>query len=86
MNTYQRTGKWSVKPQGGTGFKIEEFNGNANEDSDNQKLISAAPYMLEAIQYYVSVLDEVRTKSWREHPDHVDKKMLEALNKAIINN
>ena len=49
----------------------------------NADLISAAPDLLEAIQYYFQVLEEVRGKDWDESPDHVLSKMINAVNKAL---
>lgn len=45
-------------------------------------LISAAPDLLDAIQYYFAVLDEARP-GWRNSPDHVLQKMIHAVNKAV---
>lgn len=33
-----------------------------------------------AIEYYLDVLDEARGENWREKPDHVGKKFLDAAN------
>ena len=49
----------------------------------NAKLIAAAPDLLEALEYYFEVLEEVRGKDWAERPDHVLAKMLKAYKKAI---
>ena len=32
----------------------------------------------EAVQYIISVWDETRGKSWREKPNHVEQKFLDA--------
>ena len=48
----------------------------------NAKLIAAAPDLLDAIRYYIDVLDEVRGNTWREHPDHVTSKFLSVYKKA----
>jgi hypothetical protein len=45
-------------------------------------LISAAPDLLDAIQYYFEVLEEVRGKDWDSKPDHVLSKMIAAVKKA----
>lgn len=36
-----------------------------------------------AIQYYFSVLDEVTGKTWRDRPDHVQGRMLSAMNPIL---
>lgn len=56
----------------------EEF----QEQMANAKLISAAPDLLNAIQYYFDVLKEVRGENFDKNPDHVLSKMLNAVNKA----
>jgi len=48
----------------------------------NAQLISAAPDLLNAIQYYLDVLEEVRGKEFSKNSDHVLKKMLYAVAKA----
>lgn len=45
-------------------------------------LIAAAPDLLDAIQYYFDVLEEVRGEDWAQKPDHVLSKMIAAVNKA----
>ena len=55
---------------------------NKREAEANAKLIAAAPELLEAIQYYFDVLEEVRGETWADKPDHVLKKFLEAVKKA----
>jgi hypothetical protein len=52
------------------------------EGVDNAKLITAAPKLAEAIQYYFDVLDEVRGEDWDKRPDHVLQKMLAAMSEA----
>lgn len=52
------------------------------ENLANAKLIAAAPDLLEALEYYFDVLEEVRGKDWKEKPDHVMAKMLNAVSKA----
>ena len=90
------SGEWysHIKPQENKAYigakakyYVAEIIGNDRDISEveaNAALIAAAPKMYEAIQYYLSVLDEVRSKSWRENPDHVGKKMLEAIEKAEL--
>ena len=46
------------------------------------RLIAAAPDLLEAIQYYFSVLEEATGKDWYKRPDHVLQKMLKAVQKV----
>lgn len=46
------------------------------------KAEAARKELAESIEYYFSVLDEVRGGEWREKPDHVLAKMLAALAKA----
>jgi len=55
---------------------------NDDEVLSNAKLISAAPDLLEAIQYYFDVLEEVRGKDFALKPDHVLSKMINAVKKA----
>lgn len=43
---------------------------------------NAAPEMYEAIQYYFSVIGEVRGADWDKKPDHVLSKMINAISKA----
>ena len=45
---------------------------------------SNAPELLEAIQYYFDVLEEVRGDDWNKKPDHVLSKMINAINKATL--
>ena len=48
----------------------------------------------EAVKYFITVLDEVTGKTWRDKPDHVQQKMLEVeaeqsntvTTKAVIRN
>lgn len=84
-------GKWEVVVQNETGSLITGMNGNetictvwgnVDEFEANAQLIEAAPDLLEAIQYYFDVLEEVRGKNWNEKPDHVLSKMLNAVKKA----
>lgn len=49
---------------------------------EQAKLIAAAPDLLNAIQYYFDVLSEVNGENWARKPDHVLKKMLDAVKKA----
>lgn len=56
-----------------------------SEQEANAKLISAAPDLFEAIQYYFQVLEEVRGKDFLSNPDHVLSKMLNAMKKATDN-
>ena len=49
---------------------------------DDANLIAAAPDLLNAIKYYFDILEEVRGKDWKDKPDHVLKKMLDAVSKA----
>lgn len=48
---------------------------------DITKLISAAPELFEAAKYLVDVWDEVQG-NWRNKPDHVQQKFLNAIKKA----
>lgn len=60
------------------GHLIAESIGNISD----AMLISAAPDLLDAINYYFAVLDEVNGKTWKNKPDHVTEKMLSAVKKA----
>ena len=72
----------------GQAFVIDNYHAIsfiAKEDVEanaNAKLISAAPELLEALQYYFDVLKEARGKEWDTKPDHVLFKMLSAYKKA----
>jgi hypothetical protein len=48
--------------------------------SDIDHLTTEVTRLREAIQYYFDVLDEVRGESWKDKPDHVLKKMIDAMN------
>ncbi len=63
-------------------IKIAHIIGHPDEREANAKLIAAAPQLLEAVQYLVSVWDEVQG-NWRESPDHVQQMFLKAINKAL---
>ena len=56
---------------------------NEKEGDANAKLIAAAPQLLEAILYYFDVLEEVRGKDFKDKPDHVLSKMINAVNNAL---
>ena len=91
-------GTWKVSPKCGgvvvvdsvptnrdTAESIEYYGSTLIAEScspADAKLIAAAPDLLATIKYYFAVLDEARGKEWREKPDHVAKKMLDAVNKA----
>lgn len=53
-----------------------------NDGSGNAALIAAAPELLDAIKYYFDVLAEAQGAEWNKHPDHVLKKMINAVKKA----
>ena len=71
---------------GATGEEaVKYYGGNLICESvsiENAKLITAAPDLLEAIQYYFDVLEEVRGKDFALKPDHVLSKMINAVKKA----
>lgn len=50
---------------------------------EDAKLIAAAPELLEALLYYFDVLEEVRGKDFKDKPDHVLSKMINAVNNAL---
>ena len=58
----------------------------AKEYSDlhNAELKAESDKLREAIQYYFDVLEEVMGADWKEKPDHVLAKMLNAMGKAEI--
>jgi hypothetical protein len=63
-------------------YDAGDWHGIQDEAMGNAYLISAAPDMYEAIKYYISVLDEVLPKNWKEKPDHVLQRMFAAIAKA----
>jgi hypothetical protein len=90
-------GNWQYRKataKNGSSFRVESKVGeetkkvcnvitrDIDQAESNAKLIAAAPDLLEAIQYYFDVLEEVLGKDWKEKPGHVLSKMLDAVKKA----
>lgn len=65
----------------------EEFNAdNLVHVIEATPRVLAADDLVDALEYYFSVLEEVRGKDWDKKPDHVLAKMLNAHKKARGNN
>jgi hypothetical protein len=66
----------------GTEHELKECEYPLETAKANARLIAAAPDLLNAIQYYFDVLEEVRGKDFDKHPNHVLAKMLNAVKKV----
>lgn len=56
----------------------EEHKDQMRDDLDKVIAYAKDSKSTEAAKYFISVLDEVTGKIWRERPDHVAQKFLEA--------
>lgn len=74
---------FSEKDQGRSRNRLCVLNEHHPNLMDYKKLILAAPDLLRAIDYYFSVLEEVRGSDWDKNPDHVLQRFLAAYKKAL---